>query len=162
MIEQNRGGAVAALLAEYEKVIIELQNVISDISDTDLIKVVDSITTNPDCKSIQAILTHVVSSGYSYCIYIRELRNKSNKQREKNFRSSVSEYKRDLDEVFKFTCGTFVNIRDSELEEFDNTKKIKTAWGQFYDLEQLFEHSIVHVLRHRRQIERFKAILKNQ
>ena len=28
-------------------------------------------------------------------------------------------------------------------------------WRQQYDVEQLFEHAIVHVLRHRRQIERF-------
>ena len=38
--------------------------------------------------------------------------------------------------------------------------KIKTRWGQLYDVDQLFEHAIVHVLRHRRQIERFIVKLK--
>jgi len=33
---------------------------------------------------------------------------------------------------------------------------IDSRWGQRYDLEQLLEHAIVHVLRHRRQIERLK------
>ena len=28
--------------------------------------------------------------------------------------------------------------------------------GQSYDAEQLLEHAIVHILRHRRQIEKFK------
>jgi hypothetical protein len=31
-----------------------------------------------------------------------------------------------------------------------------TSWGQLYDIEQLMEHAIVHVLRHRRQIEQYK------
>jgi len=33
--------------------------------------------------------------------------------------------------------------------------QIRSRWGAVYDLEQLLEHAIVHVLRHRRQIERF-------
>jgi hypothetical protein len=33
--------------------------------------------------------------------------------------------------------------------------QIPARWGPVYDLEQLLEHMIVHVLRHRRQIERF-------
>jgi hypothetical protein len=31
----------------------------------------------------------------------------------------------------------------------------KTRWGVDYNIDQLFEHAIVHVLRHRRQIEKF-------
>lgn len=39
------------------------------------------------------------------------------------------------------------------MEEFDQTKKINTKWGQQYDVEQMLEHAIVHILRHRRQIK---------
>jgi uncharacterized damage-inducible protein DinB len=126
-----------------------------------LTSIIDPSTGDPNCKSIQTILTHVVSSGYSYCIYIQELKSKSDKRRQKIQRDSVAEYKKDLDEVFKFTSDTFAQIADNELEEFDENKKIKTAWGQAYDIEQLMEHAIVHILRHRRQIERFKILLKN-
>jgi hypothetical protein len=35
--------------------------------------------------------------------------------------------------------------------------EIQAAWGPRYDVEQMLEHAIVHVLRHRRQIERFLA-----
>lgn len=28
-------------------------------------------------------------------------------------------------------------------------------WGPTYDLEQLIEHAIVHILRHRRQIDKW-------
>ena len=46
-----------------------------------------------------------------------------------------------------------------ELEQPDNSLKIKSGWGQSYDIEQMTEHAIVHVLRHRRQIEKFKQLL---
>lgn len=160
MNEKRTHNAVAALLGEYERAIKELLNVIGDLGVADLTTIVDHLTANPDCKSIQTILAHVVSSGYSYCIYIRELKSKSDQLRRKIQRDSVAEYKKDLDEVFKFTSDTFALIDDNELEEFDENKKIKTAWGQAYDIEQLMEHAIVHVLRHRRQIERFKILLK--
>jgi hypothetical protein len=29
-----------------------------------------------------------------------------------------------------------------------------SRWGMRYNLEQMMEHAIVHILRHRRQIER--------
>ena len=32
---------------------------------------------------------------------------------------------------------------------------MKFSNGKAYDFEQLMEHAIVHILRHRRQIERF-------
>ncbi|MDI5888123.1 hypothetical protein [Flavobacterium yafengii] len=70
----NNQNAVSALLAEYKKTIIELQHVIHDISEEDLTFTVDNVTTNPDCKSIQMILSRVVSSGYSYCVYIQNLK----------------------------------------------------------------------------------------
>ncbi|HEY5122872.1 MAG TPA: hypothetical protein VIK14_03975, partial [Ignavibacteria bacterium] len=41
------------------------------------------------------------------------------------------------------------------IEQTDNSKKMNVGWGQQYDIEQLLEHAIVHILRHRRQIENF-------
>ena len=42
-------------------------------------------------------------------------------------------------------------------EEDSVAMQMQSGWGQVYDFEQLFEHAIVHVSRHRRQIERFLA-----
>jgi uncharacterized damage-inducible protein DinB len=153
---QQKRNAVLALLAEYEKAIHELQATTKDITSADLIRIRDEMTTNLDCQSIQTILSHVISSGYSYCIYIHNLKDREAKRPDKKLRSSISEYKNDLDAVIDFAKTTFASIYDEELEEFDNSKKIKTSWGQLYDIEQLMEHAIVHVLRHRRQIQQFK------
>jgi hypothetical protein len=161
MNKKYRKGAIGALLDEYEKAIIELQDVIQNISETDLKTVVDNVTADPNCKSIQTVLAHVVSSGYSYNIYIQSLKDKLALRPGIVLRLSVAEYQKDLDKVFQFTCDTFADITDNELEEFDNDKKIKTHWKQFYDIEQIMEHAIVHILRHRRQIEKFKTALKS-
>lgn len=36
--------------------------------------------------------------------------------------------------------------------------RMAASWGQEYDLEQLLEHALVHVLRHSRQVEGWLAI----
>ncbi len=152
--------AVHSLLAEYRKIIMELQSAIEDVSDNDLMTIVDNKTQNPDCKSIQTVLAHIVNSGYSYCVYIRNFRGIESKRPEKVNRFSILEYQNDLNQVLSFTEETFFLIEDDELEEYDNSKKMMTSWGQLYDIEQLIEHAMVHVLRHRRQIEKFKNLLQ--
>lgn len=157
MMKKN---AVDTLLGEYQNVITALQRVVSDVSYENLTAVVDPGTTNRDCKSIQTIVSHVVSSGYSYAGYIRKFKKIEDNRPGKMLRLSVAEYHNDLNNLMAYTCATFESIYDYELEEFDADKKIKTTWEQVYDIEQMMEHAIVHVLRHRRQIEKFKKSLE--
>jgi uncharacterized damage-inducible protein DinB len=160
MTKIYRLGAVGALLDEYERAILDLQKIIEDISDIELTIVVDTKTTDLNCKSIQAILSHVVSSAYGYAISIQKLKGYNINRPDKTFHSTIKKYRQDLTEAFEFTTRVFKDIRDNELEQFDNSKKLLTAWGQVYDIEQMTEHAIVHILRHRRQIEKFKIALR--
>ncbi len=162
MAKTYRQGAVGALLDEYERAIADLRQAIANISNEELIKVVDSKTTDSNCKSIQTILSHVVRSGYAYAIDIRQISGCKTDYPHFLPHFTVKDYLRDLDGFFDFTIETFKSIQDSQLEEFDNNKKIMTSWGQVYDIEQLTEHAIVHILRHRRQIEKFKISLRRQ
>ncbi|GAA0876467.1 hypothetical protein GCM10009118_28770 [Wandonia haliotis] len=70
--------------------------------------------------------------------------------------SSVQEYDLALIIMFNFTEALFNDYPELKLTEFDLNRKIKVRWGQTFDVEQLMQHAIVHVLRHRRQIEIFK------
>ena len=151
--------AVNALLDEYKKAVRELQWVIGELTNAELAQIVDPLTENPDCKSIQTILAHVVSSGYSYCVYIRNLKDPSAQRKPRTNRETAQEYCNDLDAVLRYTDETFAEIFDDELEVFESDKKMHTSWQQEYDIEQIMEHAIVHILRHRRQIERFKIML---
>ncbi|TWF42852.1 DinB family protein [Chitinophaga polysaccharea] len=154
-----RTGAVGALLDEYENVIKALQEVIADVSDPALAAIADTTTTDPNCRSIQSVLAHVTSSAYSYAVYIQRGSRDSVPGIADTFRTSAKAYIQGLTDAFIFTVNVFSQIQDNELEEFDPAKKIATRWGQVYDIEQLMEHAIVHVMRHRRQIEKFKLVL---
>ena len=57
--------------------------------------------------------------------------------------------------MFQYTEKVFTDYPELPLEVFAEDQKMLVRWGQRYDVEQLLEHAIVHVLRHRRQIERF-------
>lgn len=162
MAKTYRQGAAGALLDEYERAITDLQQTIDDLTDEELITVADSKTTDPNCKSVQSILSHVVKSGYAYAIYIRRLEGNKIEFPDYLFHPSVSDYKKDLNDFFIFTLENFKSIRDDQLEQSDKSKKIETSWGQDYDIEQIMEHAIVHILRHRRQIEKFKMLLRKQ
>ena len=87
--------------------------------------------------------------------YIRKLKKITDNRPGKVLRLSIAQYADDLEILVAYSVETFNTITDDELEEFDEDKKIKTSWGQVYDIEQMMEHAIVHVLRHRRQIEKF-------
>ncbi|TBO45265.1 hypothetical protein EYS08_00110 [Pedobacter kyonggii] len=65
----------------------------------------------------------------------------------------ITPYISRLLEALKYNEDFFIRNPDITMEEFDQSKKINTAWGQQYDVEQILEHAIVHILRHRRQIK---------
>jgi hypothetical protein len=160
MINYRDNGAIGALLDEYEKALVELKSVITDLTHEDLITIVDNETKDPDCKSIQTILTHVIRAGYCYVIEIRNSLGEQVDFIERKTFDTAAQYKVELSKMFKYNEALFEEYPNLNLEEFDPKKKIVVKWGQYYDVDQLFEHAIVHILRHRRQIERFLIKLK--
>ena len=159
MTKIYRQGAIGALLDEYERAITDLKKVIGAIPDNALTIIVDRQTADENCRSVQTILSHVVSSGYGYAISIDNLKGHNLARPAKTSRLTTQEYLDDLTNVFSFTENIFKELKDNELEQFDDSLKIKSGWGQLYDIEQMTEHAIVHILRHRRQIERFKTLI---
>jgi len=148
-------GAIGALLDEYEKSIQELVVLIKPLSENTLTKIVDAETDDEDCHSIQTILSHVVSSGYYYVATIRHDQGESLVLRNKELLNSTSEYTHALKQLMEYTEQVFIDYPDLELEVKAEQDKMLTRSNQRYNVEQLMEHAIVHILRHRRQIERF-------
>lgn len=158
----RNNGAIGALLDEYEKSVTELKSVIINLTTSELVKNVDEVTKDKDCSSIQTILSHVIESGYTYVIEIRKWLGEDLKYMNKELLYSTKEYAIALDRMFLYSENLFQDYPTIKLEEYDSNKKVKVRWGQEYDVDQLFEHAIVHILRHRRQIERFKLKLANE
>ncbi len=152
-----RQGAVGALLDVYEQAISDLKKAIEDIPDNALTIIIDPQTTDENCKSLQTILSHVVHSGYGYATVIHNLKGYNDTRQGKTYHLTIKEYVEDLTQIFTYTENIFKEIKDTELEQFDNLSKIKTGWGQFYDIEQMVEHAIVHILRHSRQIDKINS-----
>lgn len=143
---------------EYERAAEELKNVIKVIDQQDYVAIADNVTKDPDCISIQTIMNHVVKAGYGYANYIRKQFGDSWTERKERYELNTPESAcKELDNMLIYTVDTLKS--KWELTSDDVVKNIiKTQWGQNYDFEQLLEHAIVHILRHRRQIEKF---LKN-
>ena len=156
MIKKHRNnGSTGAILDEYEKALTELKYLITDLTNEDLVSIVDNKTEDSDCKSIQTILTHVIRAGYNYVIEIRKsFGEKIDFLEHKTFKTT-KEYSLELKKMFEYNEKLFIDYPNLKLEECNPERKISAKWGQRYDIEQLFEHAIVHILRHRRQIEIF-------
>jgi uncharacterized damage-inducible protein DinB len=159
MATTYRPGAKGALLDEYERAIADLKNTIEHIPDALLKTIVDKHTSDENCKSVQSVLIHVVHSGYGYATHIINLRGYNKERPAKAFHKTIQAYLNDLQSMFIFTEAMLSQFDEHDVEQLNESLKIKSGWGQTYDIEQMMEHAIVHVLRHRRQLEKFKLLL---
>lgn len=138
---------------EYERAASELTRLVEQIPDDDFVRVVDSQTEDEDCRSVQTIMSHVVRAGYGYADYIREqLSIASTRPRPKLL--SRQESIEQLEAALRYTIQTLEGRWEMSAEEISGIV-INSRWGAVYDAEGLLEHAIVHLLRHRRQIEKF-------
>ena len=155
MKDAYRNGAIGALMDEYERAAAELRRLIERIPEDDFVRVVDSRTKDEDCRSVQTIMSHVVRAAYGYADYIREQFSMTSTRPQPKLLSREESFEQ-FDASLKYTVQTLEGKWEMSSEEISVTV-IKTRWGAVYDVEGLLEHAIVHILRHRRQIERFIA-----
>jgi uncharacterized damage-inducible protein DinB len=150
-----RNGPIGALMDEYERAAGELVALIEGISDEQYELVCNPEAAEEDSRSIQNVLAHVVSAGYGHAGMIRDVWGieRTRRRREVFPRGEVRSR---IAEMLAYTSATLDGKWDMT-EEDAEAVLIRSGWGTVYDLEQLLEHMIVHVLRHRRQIERLLA-----
>ncbi len=159
MKKTYRKGGVGAMMDEYERAAGELKNVLARASEDQFNRIADPDTKDEDCRSIQTIMTHVVRAGYGYADYIRQAFGiPSTRPPETLPGQTVPVLHREaagkIDGFLRYTAETLEGKWEMTDEEIQGVA-MKVRWGPTYDLEQLLEHAIVHILRHRRQVERF-------
>lgn len=138
---------------EYERAASELTRLVKQIPDDDFARVVDSQTKDEDCRSVQTIMSHVVRAGYGYADYIREQLSITSTRPQPKLLSRQESLEQ-LGSALRYTIETLDGRWEMSGEEISGIV-IKSRWGVVYDVEGLLEHAIVHLLRHRRQIEKF-------
>lgn len=156
-LEDYRKGAVGSLLDEYEKALSELKSVLQTVGAADYSRVVEGEAEH--CRSIQVIMNHVVRAGYGYSKYMRDALSMESLPFEDR-QIPAAESAAELNKMFACTAAIFESERQITDEEMEAIF-FKTRWGINYNIDQLFEHAIVHVLRHRRQIQKFLLKFKN-
>lgn len=141
------------MLDEYERALFDLKSILQKTDEINYSRLADPETTDEDCRSIQTVMSHVVGAGFSYSNYFRRALSIDLLSSERK-PIPYSEIIGEVDKMFAYTIETFEGkweMTDKELTD----AVINSSWGVTYDIEQLLEHAIVHILRHRRQIEKF-------
>jgi uncharacterized damage-inducible protein DinB len=153
MNKTYRKGIAGALMDEYERAITELAELVLGLTDSEFEALRDRQTQDDECRSIQKVVNHVVRAGYGHAGYIRVALGAGYNRPEIRL-GSRAESVEQLAAMRSYTEATLEGHWGMTEEEI-SAVEIHSGWGPKYDLEQMLEHGIVHVLRHRRQIERF-------
>lgn len=150
---QQANQMLVALLDEYRRAAIDLKEILEYLPPSYFLVILDPDTKDEDCRSIKTVVEHVVRSGYGYANYIAKEAQLPNNQPT----ISINEPKNGItqvDEMLDYTEKVLSQIWHQSDKQI-NDYRYQTKWGQNFDIEQMLEHAIVHILRHRRQIEGF-------
>lgn len=144
-----RSGAIGALLDLYEKALADLKSTIAGLKNEQFS--VSRATGNGESFSINAIMGHVLKAGYGYANRMRKSFGMKT-ARNKILINSAADAVTELDKMFQYAVDSCTGKYELDIGEMWATK-IKTGWTT-YDLESMLEHALVHIMRHRFQIEK--------
>jgi uncharacterized damage-inducible protein DinB len=151
MPKNYRRGGLGALQDEYERAAIDLFALLQYMSDEDYTTHRSSEIESLD--SIQKIMLHVVGAGYGYANRIRKTIGVDVTEERPKEIMPKSQTIMKLHDAISYSGRTFEGRWQMSEDDLD-TVKMPTPWNVEYTLDQMMEHAIVHILRHRRQIER--------
>ncbi len=155
MSDRITTGPVAAMMDELERATRELTAILETLGDDEFLLVCDPEAQDPDCVSIATIVAHVARSGCGYADYFRSAfgTEPARPAMDLATRAGCIQALAAMNAYMAATLEGHWTMTDEE----GTAIAITVRWGPVFNFEPLFEHAIVHVLRHRRQIERFLA-----
>jgi uncharacterized damage-inducible protein DinB len=113
---------------------------------------------DPDTVSIQSMCAHAVGAAHRYSDYIRQARGLPFDDRylaDPASLPSPASVRPALAASLQYTEESLEGWYENPAAADGLTFQVR--WGPTYDSEMILEHAIVHLLRHRRQIERWPA-----
>ena len=160
-LEDYRKGAVGALMDEYERAAFELKSLVTSVSEEDYTRIADAETKDADCHSIQTMMNHVIHAGYGYANAIRrKFAIPHTPLGDERPQISQKEIGDEIDKILAYTEATLEGHWEMSYEEMNKTLIEDRANFQ-ENIEQLLEHAVLHILRHRRQVEKFLLKFEN-
>ena len=151
MTRTYRPGALGAMMDEYERAAVELTNLLETVDAPRF--VVEYPPEAEKCRSIQKIMRHVIRAAYGCA---NDIRAALNMPVTVTLPTNLEDKHASIVALQKALNYTAAALEDKWAMSEDEIERVTmpTPWGTTYTLEQMLEHAIVHILRHRRQIER--------
>ena len=148
-------GPFGALIDEYARAAEDFCRVVEGFDAARF--VAERASSNPSTVSPHAICLHVCGTAHRYAHYIRKARGVDFVDRyelDPSRLGSPQDVRGLLAEAIIFTEATVEPLLRATDEEIQAIS-FPVRWGPRYDPEMLLEHAVCHVLRHRRQLERW-------
>jgi hypothetical protein len=151
----GRPGAFGALMDEYARAAGDFCRVVEsfDLARFDA----ERPSNNPNTISPRAICLHVIGAAHRYAHYIRKARGVDFVERYEADPArlrSPRDVRGLLAEGIVLTEQTVEPLLKATEQEIQGLW-FEVRWGPRYDPEMILEHAVCHLLRHRRQLERW-------
>lgn len=148
-------GPFGALMDEYARAAEDFCRVVEtfDLARFDAERPSD----NPNTVSPRAICLHAIGAAHRYAHYIRKVRGLDCVERYEADPArlrSPRDVRALLTEGILLTEETVQPLLKAGEEEIQSLS-FTVRWGPRYDPEMILEHAVCHLLRHRRQLERW-------
>ena len=140
---------------EYARAAEEFCRVAESFSDERF--VAERPSDDSDCVSIRAICGHACGAAWGYANYLRhaqEIEMTSPPVPPGERIRGPADVRATLADATPYTetsIAPLLRLEDERVEAME----WRVRWGPLYNPESMLEHAIVHLLRHRRQIERW-------
>ncbi len=150
----GRSGTFGAIMDEYSRAAEDFCRMLESLPSESLDWT--QASNDPDTVSIRAMCAHVVNAARGYANYVRQARGlpKSEERIDAKGIRAATEVRAGLADALRYTEGALDGLYDVD-EPTYAAIQFKVRWGPVYDPEMILEHAIVHLLRHRRQLERW-------
>lgn len=114
---------------------------------------------DPDTVSLRAVARHTVAAARGYADYILRARGMTADAKAAMGPVAVeapADVRPQLVQALRYTEKALEGMHELQWKEVA-ALTFQVRWGPVYDPESMLEHAIVHLLRHRRQVERWEA-----
>lgn len=108
--------------------------------------------------NVRGIMCHVVSANFNYACWISRVLERLDpdveKQEKEAFRARVRSFTtaEALEEASRIAATRYYAAL-AEIAPDDFDRDFKSNWGPMFSIEGMLEHALVHLIRHRRQLE---------
>ena len=148
-------GPFGSLMDEYARAAEEFCRVLEGFSPEAFAG--ERPSNDPDTRSPRALALHVCGAAHRYSDYIRKARGLPFVDRfvlDPALLAKPAEARGHLATALRYTEAGLEGLYDAPAE-VPTAITFKVRWGPIYDPEMILEHAVVHLLRHRRQLERW-------